>query len=331
MLDNTIISNIQSHLQSDKSVLLEEPKFIEDISSQEFLIFLKPELFFGNSENVQNSLTLVMKKMMQFDVQMTGIAVVSAEDLEMHGVMSAHYGYINFISNNASKIETEDKEKIAQMLGHTVDSLPQILGGHEILKKYPNWTAAELDKFWFTKKSMRLRGGFYFNEFNLDGTPTVMINAFHPAQIEHFTTSGRHIVMFVGQSIRSFEDLRTNMIGDTYPEKSVPGSIRAELFANPKDYGQEKVDIGNNGIHMSAGPFEALKEIYNFYHLLFGVDLIKNPTNIMSALFKNGLSIEATLATKENPINSEGKDLFSKTEIENTQSSIDIYLEEFSE
>ena len=59
--------------------------------------------------------------------------------------------------------------------------------------------------------------------------------------------------------------------------------------------------------------------------------MIQNPTNIMSALFKNGLSIEATLATKENPMNSEGKDLFSKTEIENTQSSIDIYLEEFSE
>lgn len=54
------------------------------------------------------------------------------------------------------------------------------------------------------------------------------------------------------------------MLGDTFPEKAVPGSIRGHLHKHPHHFGFESVTIANNTAHLSAGPYEAVFELQNF-------------------------------------------------------------------
>jgi hypothetical protein len=55
------------------------------------------------------------------------------------------------------------------------------------------------------------------------------------------------------------------MLGDTYPEKALPGSIRRNLLDRREALGLRRVDITSNFVHLSAGPFEGAAELVNFF------------------------------------------------------------------
>lgn len=327
MIDpNFISTKVLPSLKNDTATLLTDISLGKG-SNNEFVVFIKPEMFLGQSdETIISSLEMIFDKFTNFGVEMTGIATINGTTLAEKEVMSSHYGYINQVSKTASQTSEEDKKVMAEKLSLTLENFPQILGGHEFLEKFPTMSAKELDTFWFTKKSIKLRSGFYFNIFDFEGNSYVLVNAFHPSQLLHFTSPERRIVLFVGNSEKSWESLRNELIGDTYPEKALSTSIRGEIFANPSKYGQKEVNIGNNGIHMSAGPFEALKEMFNFYTLIFGVDFKVNSPMIINKLVSQGVSIQNAIELKNNPILSSDNDLFSATELLDCTDAVDTYL-----
>jgi hypothetical protein len=55
------------------------------------------------------------------------------------------------------------------------------------------------------------------------------------------------------------------MIGSTDPERAEPDSIRGRLFREREMYGLKTVSSNFNGVHMSAGPLEALAELMRFF------------------------------------------------------------------
>lgn len=297
----------------------------------ELVLFIKPEAFMLESAaNTAKVVDLVQKKLHEFDAQVSGVVLIGGEVLDRLEIMSVHYGLINRLSRNASQIlGAEDHQKIAAALNAPIDD-HTILGGHEYLTQYPGETSRELDTLWFSGRSTKIRSGFYVKPVEKDGRKLLLVNAFHPEQLNHFTAPDHRIALFLIHSNNDWAALKNQMVGATFPDKADPGSIRGILHAQANDYGFESVTIANNVVHLSAGPFEALFEIVNFFGKLFDVDTRKTQPIAVKHMQASGLTLDQALGTLDNPIVTETPkptDLFSATEDMDTDAAIKVYKE----
>jgi len=245
--------------------------------------------------------------------------------------MDKHYGYINTLSKNASKILTKvEKDKIQELLAINNLNEYQIIGGHEFLNSNKEFDETSLEELWLTKKSLKLRSGFYFQSYTISQKKYILINGFHPKQLRHFTTPSHMIIIILLHSNTNWKVLKNDLVGNTFPEKAEAGSIRGELYSNNSEYGLQNVTIANNCVHLSAGPFEALFEINNFLKNLQGVNFNIESTN-MYKLMKNRQiqGIDDCLKNPEAYIEDKKNDLFSFTEDKNSGEAINDYLKYF--
>jgi hypothetical protein len=235
----------------------------------QLLFFLKPETFLAPKEHQLELVTLILSRFEQFNIEISGCVAVAGPRLQEASVMDRHYGYINAMSRSASSALTPtDRNRFLELLNIS-ESVP-VLGGHEVLTHYSNYSPASLNDLWSTKKSVRVRSGLYGQIFLLDGTSTLVVNGFHPSQLTHFTDVDRKMVLFVVNSDLPWATLRRSTIGDTFPGQAAPGSIRRLIYENSAFYGLDDVSVANNYCHLSAGPFEALFELNNFFSSLTG-------------------------------------------------------------
>jgi nucleoside diphosphate kinase len=190
-----------------------------------------------------------------------------------------------------------------------------------------------LDRLWFTEASTKIRSGFYVRHVKKDGKDIILINGFHPEQLSHFTDPSHKIVLMLLHSNTDWSVLKNEMVGATFPEKAASESIRGVLHANAKDYGFESVTIANNCVHLSAGPFEAMFEIVNFFGKIVGLDLQKQPPLIMRRMLEAGINYKQAVSALDNPlIISSGKsiDLFTATEDMNTDEAVTLFKKSLS-
>lgn len=307
-----VVANVA---KTDYKTIVQEPVFGTP-GSNEFLVFLKPEIFMGDQSYHLKRVTMVASKLEEYGVSVDGMIVVSGGFIQEKGIMAKHYGFINMVSNTASQMVTEaDRAKMTELLGEDCSTIA-IYGGHEALKQFPDMTPTALDDFWFTKKSLKVRGGFYFQKYTHAGQDFLLVDGFHPHQIEYFTLPDRRVVLMVCHSKTEWKKLRWDMIGSTFPEKASSGSIRGELFARAAEFGYDKVDIANNGVHLSAGPFEGIAELDNFVAKALGKDIFAQ-LSFVKLMLAEGLTMEQIKKSITNPtimVEGKAKDLFGSTE-----------------
>jgi hypothetical protein len=297
----------------------------------ELVMFMKPELFMvSDPAFIRQSAELVLEKLAEYQAEVHGIVIVGGQFLAEHGIMDRHYGYINHLSKQASKIlEEEDRAKMAAALGSsTIDGIA-LYGGHEYLQSHPEETTAHLDEFWFSKKAIKIRSGFYINQYEKNGAPFILVNGFHPSQLNHFTDPSHRIVLFLIHANTPWKTLRNDMVGNTFPEKASPASLRGSFYTEPACFGLKKVDISVNGVHLSAGPFEGLFEILNFFGTLHKINEESPLPLVAEHMVARGLSVEAALKVTANPpltLNGKHSDLFSATEDLDTDAAVDFWL-----
>ena len=303
----------------DDFAILQSVEIGRETHRNELLLFVKPEIFMvKDNAQVEAALDLVFTKLAEFDAVVSGVAVVGGKVLEEAEIMNRHYGYINRLSRFASQmVDVDDQQKIADALDiPDLDGIT-IYGGHEYLKAHPAEDCFALDELWFTKKSIKIRSGFYVQQYQKDGEDFILVNGFHPAQLMHFTDPTHRIVLVLIHADTPWATLRNEMVGATFPEKAVPHSIRGTLYAHAEAYGLGTVSIANNGVHLSAGPFEGLFEINNFFGEILDLDIEKQQPLLLKKMLAAGLSMETALKSLENPIVSESPkptDLFTATE-----------------
>jgi len=120
------------------------------------------------------------------------------------------------------------------------------------------------------KKSVKFGGGFYCAEMEKpnDGGSIYVFNAFFMSMRSQFVEKGKQIKWFVVEfddEKLKWEDFRGKVLGPTDPKKAPETSLRGILFKDWKKYGlPRKPTTGENGVHASASPFEALAEIANW-------------------------------------------------------------------
>jgi nucleoside diphosphate kinase len=318
--------------ECDDLITIQPVHIGRDMWRNELLLFIKPELFLvEKAEQVERSIDLVLTKLKEFDAHISGISIVGGRLLDQLEIMNHHYGFINRLSRLASKmLDDDDRTKIAEALEISSIGEYEILGGHEYLVQYPGEGCFDLDRLWFTKKSIKLRSGFYTQSYEKDGRDLILVNGFHPAQLAHFIDPSHRIVLILIHSNTDWAVLRNQMVGATFPEKAVPESIRGTLYAQPEKFGLESVSIANNGVHLSAGPFEAMFEIVNFFGQILELDPGKQPPLILQRMLEAGMDTERALSTLDNPIVTQVPkpvDLFTATEDMDTGEAVAFWKE----
>ena len=272
------------------------------VANNEFLFFIKPEITVeSDTIQLKKILELIQNQIKTFGLNVHNVKLLSSEYLEQYSIISQHYGVINKIATNAVEYMSETaKDKFLDLYGKSIYDL-KVMGGIEFLNYNIYFNAYVLDYLWQNKENLKLAGGTYCEDIKVDDEIIYLINGFHPRQLKHFTERGRSIVVMTLSGDLSWKVARNDVIGATNPAKANEGSIRRELLENKISLGLPEVSQGMNGVHLSAGPVEALIElrrynsdfrnenkIINYENFSFGKELYKNfSDDIVSRILEN--------------------------------------------
>jgi hypothetical protein len=228
----------------------------------QFLFFLKPE---ATTANMKYILDLSVKVLAGAGVTFGAIRIVGGPYLDKHNIMVQHYGVISKISKEGYDIISDAaKAKLHADFKDDVAAVGLPLGGHQWLKKNPDFSPLALCTINDNIRPTRLAGGTYLCKFQLLGKTQLVLNPFHAYQLVPYVKQGNALIVFECRSKMSWEELRTNLCGTTDPSKAVDGSIRNGLLKNKEATGMVAVNLGSNGVHMSAGPLEGMVELQRF-------------------------------------------------------------------
>lgn len=271
------------------------------VLKNEYLLFLKPEITMP-SETVQLEpvIDLILERMDAFGFVIHDVRILAASYLDAFNLIDQHYGVISQVSNQGLNAMTEGaKTRFKELFSVEADK-SNVLGGMEFLRKFPFFNFHSLDCMWQNSENLKLASGTYVEKLRIDQETVYVLNAFHPKQLRHFTEPGRSIVLFNISGDRSWKEARESFAGATDPRKAVAGSLRRLLMEHKEEFGIPEVSQSFNGIHLSAGPVEALIELHrfdsdhsnpegesDFKDFSFGKDLIKVFGEIPEALLNN--------------------------------------------
>lgn len=300
----------------------------------ELLFFFKPECF--GLASPEHSAAIMESVFQQFDMwhlEVDGAILFEGEYLRRMEIMDRHYGFINRLSKQASVLAgEEEREQLRRLLQIPAGTPFRVLGGHEFLQAYPDYTVPRLEALWQGKRSLKVRSGYYCADFTVAGERVVIVNGFHPQQLRHYTAPGRRILVLLLHGNEDWNALKWEMVGDTFPEKAKHGSIRSELYQFRENYGLPAVSIASNCVHLSAGPFEAMFEVANFFSGVAEIAFTPEKTRMFALLHAAGLDGAAARRAMENPratIDGREIDLFTRTENMNSMQAVEEYRKFF--
>jgi len=199
---------------------------------------------------------------------------IAAEDIDSNQLIDTHYGAIAAKAVKVKPAELTVQRKAMDSFNATFgltweEALEQglvfnALDGAEAL----GITTEELGQKWGELQKdvdmLKFGGGFYCGKVeNL-----FVINGFYLDMRAKFTTPGTSIYYFNTEwDARglSWADFLGRVLGATNPATAEEGSLRSVIYQNWEHLGlAAPPDTGDNGVHASASPFEALAERVNW-------------------------------------------------------------------
>jgi len=225
---------------------------------------------------------------------------LDAETIDKNLLIDTHYGAIASkavkLTPDQLHVPEKGKAQFKELFGLSwEDAIKQgkVLNAKQACEKF-NVDGLELEKMWrkLDKSTLiKFGGGFYCGKvsdeyFVMNGFYMSMRSAYTtpPAKIHYYT------VKWTTDSL-SWEDFRGEVLGATNPTVASSGSLRRNIFENWKSLGLDHVpNTGDNGVHASASPFEALAERNNWLgveiaHDEFGKGMLA--TGLSEATIKN--------------------------------------------
>ncbi|GAB4203053.1 MAG: hypothetical protein OHK0022_26830 [Roseiflexaceae bacterium] len=296
------LSSVQSGSQGSVTIL--PFTAVTDPNINEAVFFLKPEaLDAGSGVAVEKLLDLVLGQFAKSGVSVHAALVLGYQYLQQFDVIARHYGVINSISRNGQDaISDAAKAKLQELFGEELAKGAQVKGGHQLIELYPDLTPKALDVLVSNVGSKKLAPGTYCAKVVIDGATYLLLNAFHPFQIEHFTRPGRAIIVLVVRSQTPWKTLRNEVLGATNPANAAAGSLRRTFLEQRGELGLKQVDQGNNAVHLSAGPLEGMVELGNYFSdYTSGQRLDLAETAFGKLLLANGFGHDQLAGLAKNP------------------------------
>lgn len=325
-VDNLAAQLASAEIPGSEPQVLVPFRFTAQAENQ-FIFFFKPEVFgVRDLARRRSIIDVVMRKLDEYSVSIAGTALLSGAFLDAASAMDRHYGYINVMSRRASEALSEEEAHAVRRAAGAADDV-RIIGGHEYLRE-SGIAPHALDTRWREKAFAKVRSGLYVEQMDLNGFPVVVVNGFHPAQLARFTAPDHMIAVMLLETDLPWSIVRSRVIGDTFPEKAARGSIRRELLDAAGTLGLGTVNIANNGVHLSAGPFEAYFEMINFLSEIQEARFDQQLPTV--ARYLRELGFEKHLdRVRRNPTSYLGS-LFDLTEGVDTRSAVHLYAKFFA-
>jgi len=252
-------------------------------------VFLKPHAV---TDKVKE---LVSKRFEEQSITVQKEGSLLAEDIDKKKLIDSHY---YAIASKATLLKPTQlnipKDKFKEFFGLEWDAAvkdDKVFNAMDACEKL-GLTADELDKEWANtkknKKLVKFGGGFYCGLVEVKGKePIYVFNGFFMSMRAKFVEPGTSIYYYVvewDQEALAWEDFRGKVLGPTDPVTAPPTSLRGEIFKDWKSLGLAYVpNVGDNAVHASASPFEALAERINWlgyrpHRDAFGKQLLKVAT-----------------------------------------------------
>merc|ERR1711998_174604 len=139
----------------------------------------------------------------------------------------------------------------------------------------------EMDTQWGickkNKKLIKFGGGFYCGLVEIEGKESIYcFNGFFMSMRNKFTAPGLSIYYYSVEwdsDALPWADFRGKVLGPTDPAEAPDGAIRGLVLKQWQELGlAAEPNVGDNGVHASASPFEALAERNNWLGAAFSED-----------------------------------------------------------
>jgi hypothetical protein len=236
----------------------------------EGVLFLKPEatdLLHG--VNVEEVLLLLNKYIEEWGLQVGGLSLIGSEFLKRYDIIARHYGVLNNISRQGmSALSDAAKQQLHELFGSDLAKGAIVLGAHEAIARFPEFSPPILNSIVDNIGSKKLAPGTYCSKWKYGDDILLLLNAFHPYQLEHFTAPQRAIAVL---DVRCHPDnsdwrtLRNDMLGVTDPEAANQGSMRRIFLDRRAELKISTISRGYNAVHFSAGPLEGMVETIRYF------------------------------------------------------------------
>lgn len=266
------------------------------------LLFIKPEAL-ARDVDIDSVVAMVLNHARETDLSVGGVSVLGWS-MMASGLMADHYSVINRGSRlGGAALTTAASEAIAPLTrnGHIA-----VLGAHQAMDRF-GLSSDDLLSLAEASGIRKVAQGTYVTVLD-HPHQAIIINAFHPAQLEHFTAPGAAIVAYEVTFDYPWIEFRDKVLGPTDPNEAPEGSLRRKFLDAASALNLRAVSRSRNCIHGSGGPVEAMAEIARFFRIALG------RTQFGAEMSAAGLN-ETTLSwAASNPTLEDGSSLFEATE-----------------
>jgi len=236
-------------------------------------VFIKPHAC--KSKTPEKVESLVESSFAKHGIRITGKGSMAAETIDKNMHIDTHYGAIasKAVKLQPKELNVPDKGKAAfeKMFGESWDSA---VAAGKVYNAKDGATklgvdGAGVDAKWSKlsrgKDLIKFGGGFYCGKLEED---VYVMNGFYMQMRAAYTNPGEKIVWYTVSwptDSLSWSDFRSTVLGATDPTTAPVGSVRRSILDQYKELGlATKPNTGDNGVHASASPFEAMAERVNW-------------------------------------------------------------------
>ncbi len=188
--------------------------------------------------------------------------MLSGRFLEAHDVIASHYGVIDRVARDPRKHLAQGGVTRFEQIYGVAFAEARVVGAVRYLEERPEVSPEELSDRWLEEGYEKLAGGSYC--LHLESEGLFVFNGFYPQLLRHYTREAARIVVFVLSGDPAWAAARRSLIGSTDPAAAETGSIRRELLESADELRLSAVTPNLNGVHLSAGPVEAVVELIRF-------------------------------------------------------------------
>lgn len=235
-------------------------------------VFIKPHACKGTPGKVEE---LVEEMLKAAGIRIVDKGEMLAETIDKNMHIDTHYGAIasKAVKLKPSELNVPDKgqKQFEELFGEKWSdavSSGKVYNAKDAAEKL-GVDAAGLNAMWSKLKPgtdlIKFGGGFYCGKV---ADNVYVMNGFYMSMRAAYCNPGEKIqwytVSWPADSL-SWADFRGEVLGATNPAAAPVGSIRRTILDKYKELGlKSKPNTGDNGVHASASPFEAMAERNNW-------------------------------------------------------------------
>jgi nucleoside diphosphate kinase len=214
-------------------------------------------------------------RLIEKGMKITGEGDIKSEEIDKKKLIDQHYYAIASKATILKPAEVNiPRDKFKAHFGKDWDTLLKNGECANALEacEFFGCDAGQLSKAWGESKKagnlVKLGGGFYCGLVNMNGKSKYVLNAFFMDMRNKFTAPGGSIHWYTvewDEATLSWADFRGKILGPTDPKDAPKDSLRGEILQNWAGLGlKSEPNVGDNGMHASASPFEAMSERMNW-------------------------------------------------------------------